>query len=114
MKTKSFMAPVLRTLATVPKNPVLSRLGASAILGWLGSRRRSRSRSPGSALIAGGVLIGAAATYLFATSSGRSLRTRMGKSAGAGVGKLLGEQVGAHPVAAAKTVQKARELFSTR
>jgi hypothetical protein len=117
MKTKQFMAPVMRTLATVPQNRTLSQLGLSAVLGWLGSRRRSRGyrsrRSPSSALIAAGVLFGGAAAYLFGTSSGRNLRTRMGKSAGGGVGKLLGEQVGAHPVATAKTVKKAREILST-
>src|SRR3954470_7932446 len=111
MKTKQFMAPGLRALPTGQQNRTLSQLGASAFLGWFGSRRRSRSRlSPSSALIAAGVLIGGAATYLFATSSGRSLRTRVGKSLGGGVGKLMGETAGAHPVATAKTVQNARDF----
>lgn len=114
MNTKQFMAPMTRTLATVQKNGTLSQLGLTALIGWLGSRRRRRNRiAPSSAWIAAGVLIGGAATYLFATSNGRNLRTRLGKSAGAGVGKLIGEQVGAHPMATAKTVQKAKEVFSS-
>jgi hypothetical protein len=104
----------MRTLATVPQNRTLSQLGLPVVLGWLGMRRRRSSwLSPSSALIGAGVLIGGAATYLFATSHGRDLRTSVGKRLGAGAGKLLGEQVGAHPVATAKTVQKASEVFSS-
>jgi len=114
MNTKQFMGPVLRTLATVPQNRTFVALGLPAVLGWLGvNRRRSSWLSPSSALIGAGVLIGGAATYLFATSSGRDLRTSVGKRFGGGVGKLLGEVAGAHPVATTKTVQKASEAFSS-
>jgi hypothetical protein len=114
MNTKQFMRPVMRTLATVPQNRTLMQLGLPTVLGWFGARRRRSSRfSTSSALIGAGVLIAGAATYLFTTSKGRNLRTSVGKSLGAGVGKLLGEQVGAHPVATAKTVEKAREVFSS-
>ena len=117
MKTKRFIGPVMRKLATVPQNRTLSQLGLPALLGWLGVRRRRSSwLAPSSALIGAGVLIGGAATYLFATSSGRDLRStmsKMGKRLGGGAGKLLGEQAGAHPVATAKTVQTAKEIFSS-
>ena len=106
------MAPVMNSWAAVPQSRTLSQLGLTAVLAWFGSRRRSRRRSSRAGLIAASVLIGGAATYLFGTASGRKLRTRVGKSAGASVGKLLGEQAGAHPIATAKTVEKARELFS--
>jgi hypothetical protein len=114
MKTKKFITPMMRTLATVPQNRTLMQLGLPAVLGWLGTRRRRRSWLSGSSvMMAAGVLLGGAATYLFATSTGRDLRTRVGKRLGAGVGKVVGEGVGAHPVAAAKTVQKAGELLSS-
>jgi hypothetical protein len=114
MNTKQFMVPVMRTLATVPQNRTLAQLGLPALLGWLGVRRRRSSwLSPSSAWIGAGVLLGGAATYLFATSSGRDLRTSVGKRFGGGLGKVLGEQAGAHPVATAKAAQKASELFSS-
>jgi hypothetical protein len=114
MKTKQFMGPVMRTLATVPQNRMLTQLGLPAVLGWLGVRRRRSSwLSPTSALIGAGVLIGGAATYFFTTSRGRDLRTTVGKRLGEGAGKLLGGQAGAHPVATAKAVQKANEVFSS-
>ena len=114
MTTKQFTGPVMRTLATVPQNRTLTQLGLPVVLGWLGVRRRRSSWfSPTSVLIGAGVLIGGAATYLFASSRGRDLRTSVGARLGAGVGKLLGEQAGAHPVATAKTAQKASEVFSS-
>jgi hypothetical protein len=114
MNTKQWITPMLRTLATVPQNRTLSQLGLPAVLAWFGVRRRRSSwLPPNSALIGAGVLIGGAATYLLATSRGRDLRTSVGKRLGAGVGKVLGEQAGAHPVATAKTVQKASEVFSS-
>jgi hypothetical protein len=117
MKTQQFLAPVMR-MASVPQSATLSRLGVASILGWAGSRRRSRRQlSTGSVLIGAGVLIGAAAAYLFGSSSGRDLRTRVGKRLGSGVGqtvgKLVGEQAGAHPIGTAHTVKKAREAFSS-
>jgi hypothetical protein len=114
MKTKQFMGPVMRTLATVPQNRTLTQLGLPAVLGWLGVRRQRTSwLSPTSALIGVGVLIGGAATYLFTTSRGRDWRETMGSRLGGGVGKLLGETAGAHPVATAKAAQKASEVFSS-
>ena len=114
MKTKQFMGPVKRTLAAVPQNRTLMQLGLPAVLAWFGGRRRSRSSwLSTSSILIGGAVLGGAATYLFATSNGRDLRTSVGKRFGGGVGKLLGEAAGAHPAATAKTVETAKEMFSS-
>lgn len=118
MMTQQFLAPVLRTLATVPQARTISVIDAGTLLGLVGLTRSSSRAASRSALVAAGMVLGATAALLLAPSSGRDLRTRMGKLAGGGVGKqvgkLLGTQVGGHPVATAKVVQGARDIFSTK
>jgi hypothetical protein len=57
------------------------------------------------------VLAGAAAALLLNPWNGRDLRSRVGKLFGGGLGKLLGEQVGAHPLGTAKVVRKTQDLL---
>jgi hypothetical protein len=119
MTSQQILAPVLRTLATVPQARTISLIDAETLLGLVGLTRRYGSRLPSrSALVAAGMVLGATAALLLAPSSGRDLRTRVGKLAGGGfgkqVGKLVGSQVGGHPVATAKVVQGARDLFGSK
>jgi hypothetical protein len=107
MKTNSTLSALTRTLGGFSALPVAA--AASNLLGW-GSRRRGRNTNS-TYLVAGGVLAGAAAALLLNPWNGRDVRSRVGKLFGGGVGKLLGEQVGAHPVGTAKAVQKTRELL---
>jgi hypothetical protein len=109
MKTNSTLTSLTRTLGGFSALPVAAA-AASNLLGW-GSRRRSRSTTSSTYLIAGGVLAGAAAALLLNPWNGRDLRSQIGKLFGGGVGKLVGEQVGAHPIGTAKAVQKTRELL---
>jgi hypothetical protein len=105
MKTKSTLSSLTRTISR-------SSLPAAAAAASGLFRRRSRRNTTSSAyLIAGGVLAGAAAALLLNPWNGRDLRSRAGKLFGGGIGKLLGEQVGAHPVGAAKAVRKTQELL---
>jgi hypothetical protein len=108
MKMNSALPALTRTLGGLPL-PVAAA-AASNLLRW-GSRRRGRSNS--AYLIAGGVLAGAAA-LLLNPWNGREMRSRVGKLFGGGVGKLVGEQVGAHPIGAAKAVRKTQELLGAK
>jgi hypothetical protein len=118
MNTQQLLAPVLRTLATVPQARTISLVDAETLLGLIGLTRNSSRLPSRSALVAAGMVLGATAALLLAPSSGRDLRTRVGKLAGGGfgkqVGKLVGSQVGGHPVATAKAVQGARDLFGSK
>jgi hypothetical protein len=118
MNTQQFFSPVLRTLASVPQVRTISRLEADDILGWVGLTT-TRSRLPAtSVLVAAGALIGAAAALLLAPSSGRELRTRLGKRTGGTVGrqlgKLAGAQLGAHPVATTRVIREAKDAFASK
>lgn len=105
MKTKSTLTSLTRTLG-------LSSLPAAAAAASSLFRRSPRRSATSSAyLIAGGVLAGAAAALLLNPWNGRDLRSRVGKLFGGGVGKLVGEQVGAHPIGTAKAVRKTQELL---
>ena len=118
MNTQQLLAPVLRTLASVPQARTISVIDAQTLLGLVGLTRSGGRVASRSALVVAGAVLGATAALLLAPSSGRELRTRVGKLAGGGVGKqvgkLLGSQAGGHPVATAKVVQGARELFSSK
>jgi hypothetical protein len=85
----------------------------------LGSNRRSRAvfrrrSSNAGTWAAVTVVIGAAAAFLYGSSTGRGLLSRIGKSTGGGAGKLLGGVVGAHPVQTSKLVEAGREFLSSR
>lgn len=108
MKTNSTLTSLTRSLGNLSAFPVAAA-AASNLLRW-GSRRRRRNTNS-TYLVAGGVLAGAAAALLLNPWNGRDVRSRVGKLFGGGVGKLLGEQVGAHPVGTAKAVQRTRELL---
>lgn len=108
MKTNSTLTSLTRTLGTLPALPVVAA-AASNLLNW-SSRRRRRNTSP-TYLIAGGVVAGAAAALLLNPWNGRDLRSRVGKLFGGGVGRFVGEQVGAHPIGTTKAVRKAQELL---
>jgi hypothetical protein len=118
MNTQQFLAPVLRTIASVPQIRTISRLEATDVLGWVGLTTR-RSRLPAtSALVAAGALIGAAAALLLTPSSGRALRTRLGRRTGGTVGRQLGKiagaQFGGHPVATTRVIRGAAEVFPSK
>jgi hypothetical protein len=118
MTKQQLLAPVKRTFANMPPVRRYSLLGLNAVLGRVGlARKRSRLASR-SALITTGMLLGAAAVLLLTPSSGRELRSRMGKRTGGTlgrqVGKVVGEQVGSHPVAAAKVARKANEVLAPK
>lgn len=111
MKTNSTITALTRNLGNLSALPVV----AAAASNLFGRASRRRSRSSGSAyLLAGGVLAGAAAALLLNPWYGRDLRTRVGKLFGGGFGKLLGEQVGAHPLGTARAVRKTQELLGSR
>jgi hypothetical protein len=115
MKTRDIIKPIARALPVVAVPRTLSRAAASGALG-LGLFRRSRRQPPVFAIATGVVLAAAAAAALLYPSSRRSLRSlfqRTGGGVGKQVGRLLGEQVGAHPKKTADLVQKARELVSS-
>jgi hypothetical protein len=106
MKTNSTLTSLTRTLGRISTLPMAAT--AASHLFARGSRRRGRTTSS-AYLVAGGVLAGAAA-LLLNPWNGRDLRSRVGKLFGGGLGKLVGEQVGAHPIGTAKAVRKTREL----
>jgi len=112
MKINSTLPALTRTLGGLPALPVAAA-AASNLLRW-GSRRRGRSTMSSAYLIAGGVLAGAAAALLLNPWNGRDMRSRVGKLFGGGLGKLVGEQVGAHPIEAAKAVRKTQELVGAK
>lgn len=118
MNTQQFIAPVLRTLASAPQIGKLPNLGANDVLGWVGLTTSGSRRPAPSALFAAGALIGAAAALLLAPSSGRDLRTRLGKLTGGTVGqqlgKLVGAQFGGHPVATTRLIREARDVFGSK
>jgi hypothetical protein len=108
MTTNSTFSSLTRSLGSLSASP----LSAAAVAALFGSGRRRRSRGTSSAyLVAGGVLAGAAAALLLNPWNGRDLRSRAGKLFGGGLGKLVGAQVGAHPVGAARAVRKTQELL---
>jgi hypothetical protein len=118
MNTQQLLAPVSRTLASVPRARINSLLSLAQVLGWVGLTRNRSRWANRSALLTGGVLLGAAAALLLTPASGRDLRSRLGKRAGGGVGrqvgKVVGEQVGAHPVTAAEVARKAHDIFAPK
>jgi hypothetical protein len=118
MNTQQLLAPVSRTLAIVPRGRINSLLNLANVLGWIGLTRKRSRWANRSAFLTGGVLLGAAAALLLTPATGRDLRSRLGKRAGGGVGrklgKVVGEQVGAHPVAAADVVRKTHDVFASK
>jgi hypothetical protein len=118
MNTRQLINPVRRSFAAVPPAGILAQLGASAVLGWVGLSRRQSRWGTRSALVAVGALLGAGTAILLAPSSGPELRSRLGKGAGGtlggAVGKLLGEQAGAHPVRTAKVVETAQGVLGSK
>ncbi|HWO08786.1 MAG TPA: hypothetical protein VNN80_04880 [Polyangiaceae bacterium] len=77
---------------------------------------RRKRREPPVFVIAAGVVFAAAAVALFTPSTRRSLRSllqRTGGGIGKQLGKLIGEQAGAHPQQTAEFVHKARELVGS-
>lgn len=118
MNTAQLINPVRRTFAAIPSVEVLTQLGASALLGWVGLTRRQSRLGTQTALVAVGALFGAGAALLLAPSSGQELRSRVGKGAGGtlggAVGKVLGEQAGAPPVRSAKVGETAQDVLSKR
>jgi hypothetical protein len=109
MKTNSTLTSLTRTLGTLPAFPIAAA-AASNLFGWA-SRRRGRSTTSSAYLIAGGVFAGATAALLLNPWNGRDLRSRVGKLFGGGLGKLVGEQAGAHPIGAARAVRRTQELL---
>jgi len=109
MKTNSTFNSLTRTLGSLSALPVATA-AASNLFGWA-SRHRSRRTTSSAYLIAGGVLAGATAALLLNPWNGRDLRSRVGKLFGGGLGKLVGEQVGAHPIGTARAVRKTQELL---
>lgn len=115
-------APSLLALARrIPVAPSLRRypINSGSLLGLMGlARRRTRRPSSSIVLVATSLLVGAAAALLFSPSSGRDLRQRMGKRLGSGtggfLGKVVGAQVGAHPVGTAKVAKTARDLLGAK
>jgi hypothetical protein len=107
MQTK-VLDPIVRSLS-----PVLS--GALANAAFVGlSRRRRRSTLP-VAWLGLGVAIGGAAALFLAPADTRDRLTRLLQRGGGGLGKrigqLVGEQVGAHPVATSKVVDEVRSVL---
>jgi hypothetical protein len=111
MKTNAILSSLTRTFGRFPAFPVAAAAAANLFGG--GSRRRSRSRSSSAYLFAGGALAAAAATVLFNPWNGRELRSRAGKLFGGGLGKLVGGQVGAHPLRTANAVRKTEQLLGS-
>jgi len=109
MKTNSTLTSLTRGLGSLSAFPIAA-VAASNLFGW-GSRRRGRGTTSPAYLIAGGVLAGATAALLLNPWNGRDLRSRVGKLFGGGLGKLVGEQVGAHPLGTARAVRKTQELL---
>lgn len=105
MKKNPTLKSLTRTLRTLPVSAGMANLFA-----W-GSRRRSRRSNGSGYLIAGGIVAGAAAALLFNPWKGRDLRTRVGNVLGGGIGKVLGAQLGAHPIEATKAARKTQELL---
>jgi hypothetical protein len=118
--TQRFFPTVSRRLAHVSPALALRQLGTSAPLVWLGLSRR-RSRVPTVAVVATATAaIGAVAALLFAPSTGRDFRARLGnlgKSTGGALGgqlgKLFGRQVGGHPLQSAKIAGAVRDTFGS-
>lgn len=108
---KNVLTPVLRTLS--PVSDTLINASSAALLG-LGLRRPKRSALP-VAWLAAGLAIGGAAAYLLTPVDNRERLLRLLQRGGGGIGKRLGElvgaQVGAHPVATTKFVEKARDIL---
>jgi hypothetical protein len=118
MNTAQLINPVRRTISAIPSVDVLTQVGVGTLLGWVGLTRRQSRLGTQTALVAVGALFGAGAALLLTPSSGQELRSRVRKGAGATlggtVGKVLGEQAGAHPVRTAKAVETAKEVLGKK
>jgi hypothetical protein len=110
MTTNSTFSSLTRTLGSLSASPI-SAAAVAALFNR--SRRRSSGTASSAYLVAGGVLAGAAAALLLNPWNGRDLRSRAGKLLGGGLGKLVGEQVGAHPIGASRAVRKTQELLGS-
>jgi hypothetical protein len=111
MNAKPRLETLSRSFAAVPSLQ-LPALAAAGLLSW-GRQRRNRRRDAASSLyfLAAGLVVGAGAALLLSPSSGKDVRSRVGKLLGGGVGKILGEQAGAHPVGTTRVVKAAREVL---
>ena len=106
------ISPLISRTVTTATTAALLRLGLS--------RNRNSLASPllwfAAGLTAGA--IGGTAAALLAPPETRERLTNLLQRAGGGVGKrvgqLVGEQAGAHPVAAAKLAEGARELLKPK
>jgi len=92
MKTNAILSSLTRTFGRFPAFPVAAAAAANLF---------------------GGALAAAAATVLFNPWNGRELRSRAGKLFGGGLGKLVGGQVGAHPLRTANAVRKTEQLLGS-
>jgi hypothetical protein len=111
MSTRKYLGP-FGALATTRGLQQLSRVNGRDMLSRFGILR-PRPRASASPWITAGVVLAGAAALLFGTSRGRDLRTRLGSGAGGRVGELVGRVVGAHPLKAQRTLEAARDTFSS-
>ena len=113
MKTRDIINPIANAFHMVPVPRKLSRAASAGVLS-LGVFRPKRREPPVFAIAAGVVFAAAAAAVALLTPSRRrSLRDllqRTGGGIGKQLGKVIGEQAGAHPQQTAEFVQKTREL----
>lgn len=106
---------LLRSLARLPQASTFRGLTRVSPLGILGLARRRPRQPPWGWLALGGV-VAAGAAALMAPSRRRSLVDllhRTGGGLGKQFGKVVGGQVGAHPVGTARLVQGTRELVGS-
>jgi len=115
MQTKS-LDSVFRTISPAITN-TLTNATSAALLGLGLSRRRSAVANP-IAWLAAGLAIGGTAAFFLAPEGTRDRLARLFQRTGGGVGKrvgkLIGQEVGAHPVATTKFVEQTRDLLSAR
>jgi hypothetical protein len=118
--TQRFLPTLSRTIATASSLGMLRQLGASVPVGRFGFSRR-RSRTPSfAAVAAASAALGAVAALLFAPSTGRDFRSRLGSAGkstggalGSQIGKLFGRQMGSHPVKTARIANTVRETLGS-
>jgi hypothetical protein len=115
MKTK-ISRPILGKIS-----PFVTRTftdATSAALLGIGLSRRRKPASNSIAWLAAGLAVGGTAALFLAPAGSRERLIRLFQRTGGGVGKrvgeLVGQQVGAHPVATAKVVEGASGLLQPR
>jgi hypothetical protein len=117
--TTQLLAPITDMLTRLPLRRKRSSWSTSALSAWTELAKSRNGLGRRIAFVSAGTLVGAALLFLFAPESSRArkLLSRFGKKAGGGVGeeagKVVGKELGGHPIRSVELAEKTRDLFSS-